>query len=158
MEPKWLNERESRAWRGFHQMRADLTAHLARQLSRHCNLSEAEYAILVIVSEAPGHRIRSRDLARSLGWERSRLSHQISRMEARGTVERAPCESDARGFDVVLTRSGREAIESAAPIHLDAVRHCFIDLLSPEQLDTLGDIAGIVTSHLASDDHLEADC
>lgn len=133
-------------------MRAELTAHLARQLSRQCSLSEAEYAILVIVSEAPGNRIRSRELCRSLGWERSRLSHQISRMESRGTVDRAACESDARGFDVVLTRSGRRAIEAAAPIHLEAVRHCFIDLLSAEQLDTLGDIAEIVIGHLESEE------
>ena len=146
-----MDERESRAWRGLHRLRADLTAHLARQLTRRCGLTEAEYAILVHLSEAPGQRIRSRDLCRALRWERSRLSHQVARMQTRGTVERAPCEGDARGFDVVLTDAGRAAIRAAAPVHLADVRHCMIDLLSPEQLDVLGDIAAIVTEHLAAE-------
>ncbi|MDI5942189.1 MarR family winged helix-turn-helix transcriptional regulator [Micromonospora sp. PTRAS2] len=155
MEHNWLDERESRAWRGFHHLRAALTARLARQLNQECGLTEADYAVLVNVSEAPGQRIRSRDLCRALDWERSRLSHQIARMQARGTVERAPCPDDARGFDVVLTAAGAAAITAAAPIHLAAVRHCFVDLLTPEQLDVLGDIADVVTQHLAAE-HGEA--
>ncbi len=151
MEPRWLDEREGRAWRGFHALRTQLLSHLARQLSRECGITEADYAVLVNVSEAPGQRIRSRELGRQLGWDRSRLSHQIARMEARGSVKRAPCNGDARGFDVVLTHTGRAAIKAAAPLHLEAVRHCFADLLTPKQLDTLGDIAEIITSHLDSE-------
>lgn len=75
-------------------------------------------------------------------------------MEARGSVKRAPCKDDARGFDVVLTRAGLAAIKAAALAHVAAVRHCFADLLGPEQLETLGDIAEIITAHLAAD-HLQ---
>jgi DNA-binding MarR family transcriptional regulator len=150
VRPKWLDAREARAWRGFQQMRTELTAHLACQLERECGLTETEYAVLVVVSEAPGRRIRSRELCRALGWERSRLSHQIARMETRGTVERAPCEGDARGFDAVLTDAGLAVIEAAAPLHLASVRHCFADVLSPKQLDALADIAEDITNHLAS--------
>ncbi len=156
MEPRWLDEREGRAWRGFHRIRTELVGHLARQLARECGLTEAEYLILVTVSEAPDRRIRSRDLCRALDWERSRLSHQIARMEQRGTVTRAPCDGDARGFDVVLTDEGLAAIEAAAPLHLQAVRHCFADILTPAQLDTLGDIADVITGHLA-DQHGDPD-
>lgn len=151
MAPRWLDERESRAWRGFHRMRAQLGEHLARQLACQTGLTEADFAVLVIVSEAPRRRIRARDLGLALGWERSRLSHQIARMEARGTVRRAPCHCDARGFDVVLTDTGLAAITAAAPVHLTAVRHCFADLLSREQLDVLGDIAEVITRHLATE-------
>jgi len=151
MEPGWLDMHEMRAWVAFHAMRQQLVAHLARELAQNCGLTEADYAVLVNVSQAPGRRIRSRDLCRKLGWERSRLSHQIARMELRGTVERAPCEDDARGFDVVLTEAGLEAIESAAPIHLKAVRHCFADVLTREQLDAFADIAETVTQHLAKE-------
>jgi DNA-binding MarR family transcriptional regulator len=132
-------------------MRIELTTHLGRQLNRECGLTGADYAVLVTVSEAPGQRIRSRDLGRRLGWERSRVSHQIARMEARGTVERAPCDDDARGFDVILTDAGLSAIEAAAPAHAEAVRHCFADLLTSGQLDTLGDIADVITGHLAAE-------
>jgi DNA-binding MarR family transcriptional regulator len=150
MDVRPLDAREERAWRGFHCLRAGLTSHLARQLTQECGLTEADYAVLVTVSEAPGARIRARDLGLALGWDRGRLSHQLARMEARGTVRRAPCEHDARGFDVVLTRAGLAVIQAAAPLHLKAVRHCFADLLTADQLDTLGDIAEIVTAHLAA--------
>ena len=151
MSERKLTAREDRAWRGFHRMRMELIAHLARDLSRDSGLTEADYAVLVNVAEAPGRRIRSRDLCHALSWERSRLSHQIARMEARGTVRREPCEFDARGFDVVLTDAGRAAIKAATPNHLASVRHCFADVLTPEQLDTLGDIADAIATHLAAE-------
>jgi DNA-binding MarR family transcriptional regulator len=151
VEPHWLDEREMRAWRGFHRLRAELVAHLSRELARDSGLTEADYAVLVEVSEAPGHRVRSRDLARALRWDRSRISHQLGRMEARGTVRRESCAEDGRSFNVVLTDAGMAAIEAAAPAHAAAVRHCFADVLTPEQLDTLGDIAEAITTHLASE-------
>ena len=151
MEPQWLNERESRAWRGYQRMRAELGGHLSRQMSRDSNLTESEFEILVVVSEAPEGRIRSRDLCQTLSWERSRLSHQISRMESRGMVGRESCDGDARGFDVVLTKAGLEAIEAAAPKHLVEVRRFFVDVLTDEQLNMLGDIAEAITTHLASE-------
>lgn len=132
-------------------MRAELLPHLARQLCQDSGLTEAEYAILVVLSESRSHRIRARDLCRELGWERSRLSHQIARMERRGTVGRATCESDARGFDVVLTARGLAAIRDAAPQHVAAVRHCFADVLSARQMDALIGIADAITRHLASE-------
>lgn len=150
MGPRWLDERESRAWRGFHSVRTDLPAHLARELARDSGLTEADYAVLVVVSEAPERRIRSRDLGRALRWDRSRLSHQIARMERRGTLRRESCPDDARGFDVVLTDAGLAAVEAAAPSHLAVVRHCFADLLTPEQLDVLGDVFDTITQHLAA--------
>jgi DNA-binding MarR family transcriptional regulator len=151
VEPRWLDEREEQAWRGFQRMRSGLSAHLARELARDTGLTEADYAVLVAVSEAPGRRIRSRELGRTLGWDRSRLSHQVSRMQARGTIRREPCADDARGFDVVITPAGFRAIQDAAPLHVAAVRRCFADLLTPQQLDVLTSIADTITSHLAAE-------
>ncbi len=150
MASPWLDERETRAWRGFLRMRTLLVARLARRLAETSNLTSADFEILVAVSEAPDYRIRARDLCAKVQWERSRLSHQINRMEERGTIMRAPCATDARGFDVVLTASGLRTIEAAAPLNLETVRHCFIDLLTAEQLQVLGDIAEVITDHLES--------
>jgi DNA-binding MarR family transcriptional regulator len=100
------------------------------------------------VSESPDRRIRSRDLCQALDWERSRLSHQLARMEERGSVTRAPCADDARGFDVVLTAAGLAAIEAAAPLNLATVRHCFVDLLSDDELDMLASVAERVVDHI----------
>ena len=151
MEPKWLSGDEEKAWRGFVALRIGLVGHLARQLAQECGITEAEFEVLVVVSEAPGQRIRSRELGKALNWERSRLSHQIARMEERGMVAREQCENDARGFDGLLTKAGLKAIQAAAPKHLEAVRHCFIDLLTPAQMKALANIADVVGEQLATE-------
>jgi hypothetical protein len=84
--PRWLDEREHAAWRAFLSMKTQLDAHLAYDLRQDSGLSSADFAVLVGVSEAPGRRIRAHLLGAHLVWEKSRLSKQISRMEARGLV------------------------------------------------------------------------
>lgn len=148
MTPRWLDEHEQRAWRGFVRMRNEVFGHLARQLSRNSGISESDFEVLVVVSESPGRRIRARDLGRELGWERSRLSHQVARMERRGTVRRITCESDARGFDVVLTPAGLEAITAAAPMHVNDVRGVFADVLTRDELAALAAISEKVAVHI----------
>jgi DNA-binding MarR family transcriptional regulator len=111
-------------------------------------LSGADFEVLVALSEAPGHRVRAIDLCRALGWEKSRLSHQVTRMQGRGLVRREDCMSSDRGTDVVITEVGLQAISTAAPLQLVQVRRTFIDLLTPAQLDTLAEIAETVLDNL----------
>jgi DNA-binding MarR family transcriptional regulator len=96
--------------------------------------------------------LRTRDLGRSIGWERSRLSHQVSRMEKRGLVVREECESDARGSMIRLTETGRAAIEAAAPDHVEAVRGYLFDKLSREEQDTLTSLLDRVLEGLPAKD------
>jgi DNA-binding MarR family transcriptional regulator len=152
-----LAAREERAWTGFHQMRTHLIAHLARELERESGLTEAEYAVLVTLAEAPDRRMRARDVGQALAWERSRLSHQLARMEERGSIRREPCASDGRGFDVVLTAAGLVSIRAAAPGHLELVRHCFLAVLTAEQLDALAEISEAITRHLETEHGASAD-
>jgi DNA-binding MarR family transcriptional regulator len=156
MEDLWLDERQEAAWRAFHAMRIQLLGHLARRLAAQSGLSEAEYEVLVTLSEAPGHQMRSRDLGRALQWQRSRLSHQLDRMEKRGLLTREPCPTDARGCEVVLADAGLESIDKAATLHVADVRHCFADVLTPEQLDGLTAAARAITEHLAAEHSDEA--
>ena len=151
MEVNWLDEREDKAWRAFHAMRTQLLGHLQRRLAAQSGLSEADYEVLVALSEAPDYRLRSRDLGRALQWQRSRLSHQLSRMEERGLLRRGPCSTDARGCVAVLTDAGRKSIVKASKLHLADVRHCFADVLSPTQLDELTAIARAITDHLEAE-------
>lgn len=134
-------------------MQSRMRAHLGRQLQRHSGLSEPDYAILVELSEAPQGRLRLGDLGARLDWEKSRLSKQVSRMSARGLVTREECATDARGAFAVLTNQGRRAIEAAAPLHVQEVRECFIDALTPAQQDALAEISAAV---LARIDAIEA--
>jgi DNA-binding MarR family transcriptional regulator len=136
-EPRWLDAREAHLWQSYRHLHRELAGALEAQLIRDSGLSGADYALLVPLSESPDGVLRTRDLGRAVGWERSRLSHQVSRMEKRGLVVREECETDARGSMVRLTEAGRAAIEGAAPGHVEAVRGYFFDHLSREEQATL---------------------
>ena len=153
----WLNEGELAAWRGLQRMQAQLTAKLSRELSSDSGLSLQDYTVLVVLSEQPDARLRSYELGGELGWEKSRLSHHIARMEERHLVAREKCPSDQRGLYISLTAHGRETLEAAAPNHVAAVRRAFVDLLNPAQLAVLADIAGTVVRELGHDGSPEAD-
>lgn len=143
-EPRWLDEREQRAWRGYLAMQARLQARLNRRLQDDSGLSLTDFDVLVALTDSDDVRMRVHELADTLQWERSRLSHQLSRMQRRGLLEREDCEDDARGAFVVLTDAGRRAIERAAPPHVDAVRELVFDGLDDDQVDALARIAEIV--------------
>lgn len=149
---RWLDEREERAWRTLQFMQLRLNAALARQLASASNLSYPDYLVLVALTDRSTGRVRVFELARQLGWERSRLSHHIARMETRGLVIREKCSSDRRGAFVVLTDEGRREITSAAPGHLELVRRLFIDRLRSDQLDMLAEVASTVLVALDDED------
>lgn len=123
-------------WRAYHRARTTLDTAVERQLVAE-GLSSADLQLLIPLSESPDGGVRARDLARGAGWDRSRLSHQLRRMEARGLVARSECSTDARGTMVALTPTGRAAIEAAAPGHVATVRAAFVDLLQPEEVEVL---------------------
>ncbi len=147
-KPRWLDPDENRAWRGYLLMTRLLFAELSRGLSRDAGMSPADYEVLVQLSETPDHRLRMYELASRLLWEKSRLSHQVTRMQQRGLVEREECRSDARGSFVALTQAGLEAIRTAAPAHVAEVRKHFFDVLSAEEVDMLASITARVVDHL----------
>jgi DNA-binding MarR family transcriptional regulator len=136
MEPNWLNAREARAWRAFVESHHQLEVHLSRRLQKS-GLSGADYEVLAVLSALEGDRMSARDLCKALGWEKTRLSHQVRRMQTDGLICREPNPDDARSTMVCLLPPGRAAIEKAAPGHVDDVRRNFIDLMTPAELDML---------------------
>lgn len=148
---QWLDQRELRAWQRLQQMHLRLDGELARQLAAESGLPYSDYVVLVALTEQPDGRLRLFELARILGWEKSRLSHHISRMEGRGLVAKEQCDRDRRGAYVVVTKRGRKEIEAAAPGHVAAVRRLFIDRLTPEQLDAIAAAAERVLAGLDED-------
>jgi len=148
-EPRWLDASEQRAWRGLVTMWSQLSARLAREMAAESDLSMADFAVLVALTDEPAGRVRPFEVAQALGWEKSRLSHQLARMERRGLISRDGCPEDGRGQFVTLTEAGRSAITAAAPAHVEGVRRMFIDLLTPDQIEALGTIAETVLTELA---------
>ncbi|MDX2847289.1 MarR family winged helix-turn-helix transcriptional regulator [Actinacidiphila glaucinigra] len=139
---------ELRIWRDFIETTERLRSHLASRLQSDSALSPGDYAVLLALHEAEGHRLRSSELAAVIGWERSRLSHHLGRMERRGLIRRVECATDNRGAEAVLTDDGAQAFRLATLPHLGAVREMFVDALTPEQLAAAGAIAQALRARL----------
>lgn len=133
----WLDEREELAWRALVRMQAHLTSELARRLAAESSLSYPDYEVLVALTDQHDGHVRLFQLAEDLGWEKSRLSHHITRMVERGLVAKERCPHDGRGYVLAVTDDGRATIAAAAPGHAAAVRELFINRLTPAQLDTI---------------------
>ena len=132
-------------------MHGQLSAELARRLAAESSLSYPDYEVLAVLTDQPDGQLRLYELAEALGWEKSRLSHQVTRMVDRGLVRKLRCPSDRRGFFVAATDRGRREIEAAAPGHVAAVRELFVDRLSPAQLDAIAAAAADVLAPLGTD-------
>jgi DNA-binding MarR family transcriptional regulator len=152
VETRWLDEKEARMWRSFHTMGRALSRKMDQQLTNDSNLSSADWELLVPLSESTEQQMRVRDLGRLTGWDRSRLSHHIRRMESRGLVARFDCPTDARGTNVELTPMGRHAVEGAAPGHVETVRRYFVDLLSSEEIATITAVNERIVAALTDED------
>ncbi|MGK3206374.1 MarR family winged helix-turn-helix transcriptional regulator [Amycolatopsis sp. MEPSY49] len=139
---------ELRVWRGFIETAEALRAELGARLQAESGLSPGDYAVLLALSEAPERRLRSSQLADDVGWERSRLSHHLGRMEKRGLIRREECRTDNRGAEVVLTPEGDAAFRASTVPHLTAVRELFVDALTPEQLAAAGEVAAALRANL----------
>ncbi|MDO4918187.1 MarR family winged helix-turn-helix transcriptional regulator [Kocuria sp.] len=144
----WLSPEDEEVWRSFVALSHGMDHAVDRQLQRDSELSRSEYEILVPLSESGTGELTSRELLRVLGWERSRLSHMLSRMERRGMIRRAPVPRDARGLLVAITEHGRETTGRAAPGHLFTVREAFVDRLDEGEKAALLSIARKVLPHL----------
>ncbi|MFG3558586.1 MarR family winged helix-turn-helix transcriptional regulator [Micromonospora sp. NPDC047557] len=148
---RWLDPDEERAWRAFLRVVVAVQTGTARDLAA-LGLSEPDYEVLSTLSERPGHASSLGVQADKMGWSRSRLSRHATRMEARGLLRRAPDPTDGRGCLLILTAQGLDALENAAPAHVESVRRHFIDRLAPEDLIAIEQIDRRLEEPQAGDD------
>jgi DNA-binding MarR family transcriptional regulator len=134
---QWLTSDEMRAWRGYIVGSALLECRLNRELLEEHDLTLADYEILARLSEQPGMRMRMTQLAVDVASSKSRVSHQVGRLESAHLVRRESCSSDGRGVYAILTDRGFELLRAAAPTHLRGVRQHLIDQLTDDQLAAL---------------------
>jgi len=142
-----MTSAELATWRSLIDTTAELRRILGAEL-QDSNLSPADYQVLLALSEADGTRMRSSDLARSIDWERSRLSHHLGRMEGRHLIRRDSCDTDSRGAEVSLTPEGARAFRRATAPHMRSIKKHFADALEPEQFEALAGILQSLQSHL----------
>src|SRR5713101_9271208 len=132
-----LRPDQQRAWLAYMRVQLRLTYEMYRQLQADSNLSLADYDVLNALRYAPGGRMRVTALAARIGWERSRLSHHVRRLQNRGLVECRPAPSDRRVTEVTLTDQGWDDITRASRGHIDLVRWLFFEGLPDELVEPL---------------------
>jgi DNA-binding MarR family transcriptional regulator len=142
-----LTTRELAIWRSLLDTTAELRKVLGAEL-QESGLSPIDYQVLLALKEADGTRLRSSELAATIEWERSRLSHHLGRMERRGLIRRDDCATDSRGAEVSLTDSGTAAFRRASAPHLRAIKKHFVDALTSEQLEALAAVLQSLHHHL----------
>ena len=131
----WLSADQQRVWRNYLSMSAKLQMEMNRQLQRDCGLSLPDYDVLVALEDRDACRVN--ELGDRLGWEQSRLSHQLRRMRSRGLIDRRGADDDRRGATVELTAAGRSALASAAPGHAELIRDVVFDGVGATDLETV---------------------
>lgn len=149
------SEPQAIAWQNFQRMRIRLISRINGELTRETGLSEADFAILSELIHAENETVRAMALRGGLDWEKSRLSHQLRRMEERGLLRREPCVEDNRGSVIRITDEGQRVALDATARYAEIVRRNVFDLLTPEQLSALDNIALTLLTRL---DHEEGEC
>ena len=139
-----LSQRELRAWRGLLRVHARLVKALDAELESSHGLAVTSYEVLMYLADSPDGRMRMHDLASSVLLSRSGLTRLADRLEREELIRRESCESDARGAFAVLTDAGRAKLAAARRTHLDGVRRHFVEHLSDQELERLGEIWGKV--------------
>jgi DNA-binding MarR family transcriptional regulator len=150
MATKLLSPQELRVWHAFQFMHEDVLARVGRDIAQAANLSGTEYGVLSRLAAIGGVDVRQQDLARVMGWDKSRLSHQLKRMELRSLVKRRGGEGKV--VLVSLTKSGREQLDSARPVHALSVRRNLLQRMNAEQTATLVRISNLLGEELEEEE------
>jgi DNA-binding MarR family transcriptional regulator len=148
----WLDADDLATWLSWLRLSAELPAALNRQLQADSDLTLQDYDVLVQLSGTPEGRLRISALARAIHWERSRLSHHVKRMEARGLVVREACDDDGRGNFVALTPAGSAALDQASPGHVRTVQELFFGGLDAAEKRTLGGLTAKMLAQVGGPD------
>lgn len=150
-EPRWLDQDQQRAWRAYLVGTTLLLDRLDDELRAEHDISLNEYEVLVRLSEATAHTMRMSELADSMRFSRSRVTHTVRRMEAAGLVSRCPAATDGRGIEARLTEKGHALLVEAAPLHVRGVRQHLVDRVAAEDFAAMGRVFDIVADRLIGD-------
>ena len=148
-QPRWLDDEEQQLWRLMLAGFTKISRTIDDRLQAGGDISSSEFAVLVALSEGEDRTLRLRELCEELGWDRSRASHQVTRMQKRGLLTKRKCPGDARGVLVTLTDQGMSHLEEAVPDHVETVRRLIFDHLDADRADKISEF---FTDVLAAED------
>ena len=151
-DPRRLSVEEAELFDAFYLMRRGFDRVLDAQLQHDHGISISELEILMALVRAPGRRLRVRDLVTTIGWEKSRISHQVARMSARGFVDRESCAEDRRATYIHLTGEGRRVVVRALPEHTATIRRILFDPLTAEQQTQFLEVSRRISAAIERED------
>lgn len=140
MDKNELNEEEMQIWHLWKGSFQSIFGRVVKEMSEHTGLSEGDYGVLDRLVIFGNGNLRQQELADSMDWDKSRLSHHLTRMEKRGLVTRKPLETD-RGVQVIITSKGKSALDEARPIVAKAIRKYFLDQLTAQDVESITKLA-----------------
>lgn len=140
MDTNELNEEELRIWFAWKGSFRSIWGRVTKDMSEQTGLSDGDYGVLDRLVLLGSGSLRQQDLADSMDWDKSRLSHHLTRMEKRGLVARKPSDAD-RGVQVLITSAGKSALDEARPVVAKAIREHFLRLLADEDIDSITRLA-----------------
>ena len=141
---------ELASWRSMLDTTMALRRQLQHVITDASGLSEQDFLVLLALIEAKGKPLRASDLADQIGWDRSQLTHPLSRMETRNLITRETCKIDSRGTELRITEAGRNLMREATGPHFAALKELFANTLNPDEIDQLAKITGKLTSRLSA--------
>lgn len=128
-----LDPAESRLVRSVFSIVDTTRGRVAGDVRPITGLTTADFLVLSRLQEFPDHSYSGlKALAAKLEWSASRLSHQLSRMEARGLITRE--RDDAPGqVRITATPDARALQEQHAALHSRAVRRHLLAHITPDE-------------------------
>jgi len=142
MSSPLLSPRELRVWHAFRLMGEEVLSRVGRDIAQATGLSGSEFGVLSRLAAIGKGEMRQQALATMMGWDKSRLSHQLTRMKERGLIERR--YADPKTVLVVLTDLGRKKLDAARPIHAESVRRNLLSRLTQEQIETIVRVSNLL--------------
>jgi DNA-binding MarR family transcriptional regulator len=142
MSTKLLSPQELRVWHAFKLMGEDVLARVGRDIADATGLSGPEFGVLSRLASLGKGEMRQQNLAESMGWDKSRLSHQLTRMQQRNLIDRR--EAEKRVVLVVITKHGQKMLDAARPVHAESIRRNLLSRLSAEQITTIVRVSNIL--------------
>jgi DNA-binding MarR family transcriptional regulator len=142
MPSELLSPQERRVWHAFRLMSEDVLDRIGHDLSEATGISGPEFGVLSRLAGLGKGEMRQQALAECLRWDKSRLSHQLTRMEGRGLIKRHVL--DRRVVLVQLTELGRKTLDIAFPVHAESVRRNLLSRLTAEQIATIVRVSNIL--------------
>jgi DNA-binding MarR family transcriptional regulator len=149
MTMKLLSSQELRVWHAFMFMHEELLTRVGRDITKATGLSGSDFAVLSRLTAIGKGEMRQQALADMLTWDKSRLSHQLTRMQQRSLIERR--RVDGKTSLIALAPIGRGKFDDARPIHAASVRRNLLSRLTQQQIDTV-----VRISNLLGDDEEQA--